>query len=303
MRIFTARRALLISLLSVAGPIAVSACGYPTFSFETSGTGSTGTAITGASASSGSGGSAAGTGGDVGASTSAATTGAATTGTGGGAPACTIAHAGGQGTCEYLPGKECGCSEPGQKCSVPDLKQTTGASECVSASTTPKKTWDACDDDSDCAAGVWCDHALHTCKPICITTDQCPSGAHCMPVPVDGTAKMIPGLKVCTAHCDPPSASPCGTGTTCYYVDATSEFDCLRSGNTVAGGMCKFADDCGKGLVCLGSGATGTCERWCSPANNIFSVGCALADPNKPYCDKFGMNATYNGVVYGVCDP
>lgn len=299
MRIFTARRALLISLLSVGASVGA-ACGYPTFSFDSTGT--TGTVVTGASASSGTGGSPVGTGGDAAVSSSASTS-AATSGTGGAAPGCPILHAGGKGTCEYLPGKECGCNEPGQKCSVPDGKQTTGASECVIASTTPKKTWEACDDDSDCAAGVWCDHTLHVCKPICATTDQCPTGAHCMPVPVDGTAKTIPGLKVCTAHCDPPSASPCGAGTTCYYDDTTSEFDCLRSGNTVAGGSCNFGNECGKGLVCIGSGGTLTCERWCGPANNVFSVGCALADPNKPYCDKFGMMATYNGVVYGVCDP
>lgn len=298
MRIFTARRALLILLLSSGASVAAGACGYPTFSFDSTGAGTTGTVVTGASGSSGSSGGAMGTGGDP-----ATTSVAATSGTGGGAPACTIVHAGGKGTCEYLPGKTCGCTDPGQKCSVPDANQATGASECVIASTTPKKTWDACDDDSDCGPGVWCDHTLHVCKPICATTDQCPANAHCMPVPVDGTMTTIPGLKVCTAHCDPPSANPCGTGATCYYEDTTSEFDCLRSGNTVAGGSCKFANDCGKGLVCIGTGGVLTCERWCGPANNVFSVGCALADSNKPYCDKFGMMATYNGVVYGVCDP
>lgn len=299
MRIFTAPRALLFFLLAGGAAVAAGACGYPTFGFDPVGSGTTGK-VTGASASSGSSGGAEGTGG---AAMSTTTTSAATSGTGGGTPACPIAHSGGKGTCEYLPGKTCGCTEPGQKCSVPDTNQATGASECVIASTTPKKTWDACDDDSDCGPGVWCDHGLHVCKTICATTDQCPMNAHCLPVPIDGSMTSIPGLKVCTAHCEPSSAAPCGAGTTCYYDDATSEFDCLRSGNTTAGGSCTFADDCGKGLVCLGSPGSATCERWCSPANNLFSLTCGFADSNKSYCMKFGMMATYNNVVYGVCAP
>lgn len=224
----------------------------------------------------------------------------ATSSTGSGS-ACTIVHGGGKGTCEYLPGKECGCSGAGQKCSVPDSKQASGASACVPVSTPPRSTWDACDTDSNCGPGVWCDHALHICKPICVTTDQCPANARCVPVLANDTTTAIPGLDVCTAHCDPTSAMPCGANTTCYYDATINEFDCLESGTAVAGASCNFANDCVKGLVCLGSNGTATCERWCGPADGNVSAACSAADSSKPFCVKFGMMPTYNGVVYGVC--
>ena len=288
MKPFLAHRSLLISLLA-GGALAAGACGYPTFGFDPIGTGTTGGSVTGGMG--GAGGGATGTGGET--TSSVSTTASSTSGTGGGLPACVVTHKG-KGTCEYLPGSECGYPDITTKCAVIDEK--TGESGCIPIGASPKPAWSGCDTDNDCAAATWCDLDLHVCKPICNITTDCPASAHCVPVLQSTVNTPIPSLKACTAHCDPQTASPCGAGLTCYH-DTTGEFDCVRSGNKVAGASCGFADDCGKGLLCIGSAMVFTCEQWCHPANN-FGGGCPI---DKAFCSSFSTAVTYNGATYGYC--
>lgn len=290
MKLFTTPRALLISLLAGGALVAAGACGYPTFGFDTTSSGTTGTVITGAGGSGG----AMGTGGVAMTSAASSTTSASGSGTGGGPPVCMVTHAG-MGTCEYLPGSECGCPDPTTKCAVTDEK--TGNSACIKIGASPKPAWSDCDTDTDCAAKTWCDLDLHVCKPICGLVDDCSPGAHCVPVLQSTVNTPIPSLKACTSHCDPQSAAPCGAGLTCFQ-DSTNEFDCVRSKKTVVGASCTYLSDCDKGLLCIGSGMTFTCEKWCHPAGN-FGGGCPL---NKSFCFSFDTAVTYNGDTYGVCD-
>jgi hypothetical protein len=292
MKIFTAPRAWLFLLLSGGASVAAGACGYPTFGFVTSSTGSTGTMVTGGAGGMGTGGDPMGTGGDD-ATTAASSSTVTASGTGGGAPTCVITHKG-KGTCEYLPGMQCGCTDPTMKCAVTD--EATGEANCIPIGIAPAAAWSGCDTDNDCAATTWCDLDLHVCKPICNTTGECPSGAHCVPVLQSTVNSPIPSLKACTAHCDPQSASPCGAGLTCFH-DTTGEFDCVRSGNKVIGASCTYADDCGKGLLCIGSAMVFTCEKWCHPADAIGG-GCP---GDKFYCSSFSTAVTYNTDTYGYC--
>lgn len=289
MRIFTAPRALLFFVLSGGAAVAAGACGYPTFGFEPAGTSTTGGVVTGGG---GGGGSAMGTGGGATASEASSSTGSAS-GTGGGAPVCVVMHKG-KGTCEYLPGSECGCPDVKTKCAVTDEK--TGESACIPIGASPTAAWSGCDTDNDCAATTWCDLDFHVCKPICNIPGDCAPGAHCVPVLQSLVNTPIPSLKVCTAHCDPQSTSPCGVGLTCV-PDASGEFDCARSKNTVVGATCVYSDDCGKGLLCIGSAGVFTCEKWCHPADAVGG-GCS---GSKFYCSSFATAVTYNSETYGYC--
>lgn len=253
------------------------ACGYPDFKFagETSAGGSGGTSSSSTSTVS--------TGG----------TGGATSSSGTGGAECRILHPGG-GTCEYQPGFECGC-EAGLKCSVDNL--ANGHTKCIPL-TTATPDYNKCFSDGACAAGSWCDPDKGVCKPICGT---CADGGVCMPALYQGGTKIIPGLQVCTAHCDPESASPCGPGVTCAYNTLTSELDCYVSKNVNEGQPCDAQADCKAGFVCVGSAGNEVCKQWCHPIDSNFpGGGCPIQEP---YCDPVNIDVTYNGEQYGVCNP
>jgi hypothetical protein len=300
MKLFAAPRAQPISLLAAAALLAVAAilagaCGYPTFSFEPAGTTtSTTTSATGTGTGGGTPASTTGTGGEPATSSVSATS----SGTGG-EPACTIAHTGKKGTCEYLPKKECGCTSAGEKCAVED--QVTGESNCIPVSMTAKPKWSGCQTDSDCARGTWCDHQNRVCKPICTTVDDCELNQQCIPVFQDKTTTAIPGLRVCTSHCDPIQPEPpCSLGLTCIYNFVVKDFECATSGGVPEASSCTNSASCELGLICVGAAPNYTCERWCSPADGLKSSGCPAVSPK---CEAFSPNVIRDGVSYGACAP
>jgi hypothetical protein len=288
MKLFTAPLAPPLLLLAAATTLAAGACGYPTFTFEPQGTG------TGGTVSTGTGGGTTGTGGDP--ATSSVT--ASSSGTGG-APACTLSHTGKKGTCEYLPGKECGCMMPGEKCAVEVL--STGESNCIPISLAAKPKWSGCQTDADCAKGTWCDHRNRVCEPICITLDDCDPGQQCIEVLKDGTTTPVPGLRVCTSHCDPINPDPpCGAGLTCIYNFGVKDSECAKTGGVPEGSSCDASNSCDPGLICVGIDPSYTCELWCSPADSLDHPVC----PNgRPYCKPFNPTVVFEGVSYGVCSP
>ena len=85
---------------------------------------------------------------------------------------------------------------------------------------------------------------------------------------------------------DPMSAAPCGVGLTCYYSVSDAEFDCVKTTKLGVGATCNFADDCDKGLVCVGDGAGSShCQRWCHPVDDVFpSVFCGSFFEGTNYC-------------------
>jgi hypothetical protein len=295
MNLSTAPRSKPILVLAAAA-LVVGACGYPTFSFLPAGT--TSAASSGTGGTGGAGGDApgntAGTGGDAATSSASVASGGT-----GGEPPCPIAHAGKKGTCEYLPKKECGCMNADEKCAVDD--PATGESNCVPMSVMAKPKWSGCQTDSDCARGTWCDHRNHVCEPICTTVDDCEANQQCIPVLQDGSAAEIPGLRVCTSHCNPiVPEPPCSLGLTCVYNFDVQDFECVRGNKVPQSSPCDAPDDCDPGLICVGKSPSYTCERWCSPANTTNSPGCAAPRPN---CKAFNPTVIRDGVTYGVCSP
>lgn len=287
MNFFTAPRALVI-FLSGGALVAAGACGYPTFGFDPIGTSTTGMVITGASGTGGAGGAGGaattGTGGDATTSSATSTASASSSGTG-----CMTT---GASTCTPT----CGCTAA-QKCAVTDEK--VGTTTCITAG--PGLRWSKCNTNKDCDAKTWCDHVLHVCKPICDGTGQCPTNAQCIPPQqIDGKTDVT-DLTVCTAHCDPVTASPCGGNTTCFYDFNAVEFDCSTTLNLAENVTCTASNTCAIGLVCAGQPGAELCKQWCTPIDmNIPNGSCPVA---RPYCDPVAVNVTYEGTSYGICNP
>jgi len=281
-------------------------CGYPAFTWNegaggaggnsTSGTGGASTTTGGMGGTDS--GTTTGTGGAGGAggSSTSGTGGTGGMGTGGSPPVCNVVHPGG-GSCEYLPGQACGCPT-NQKCSVTD--ETSGASSCILYNVNAA-AFSKCTSDGDCNVGHWCDKTKSLCRPICISSGDCPSGAQCLEAISPGTKQPIPGLKVCTSHCNPMNGSPCSSEFTCVYSSSILEWDCTLSGAQGVGVSCASSADCKAGLACVGSNNNYKCERWCHPANDAFSVYCAQFINGKNNCVKLSVPYPYNGDSYGAC--
>lgn len=283
MKLFTAQRALLI-FLPGAALVSAGACGYPTFGFDPIGTGTTGMVITGAGGTGGASGTSTGTGGDPATSTASSTASASSTGTG-----CMTT---GLSTCTPT----CGCTAA-QKCAVTD--DNVGTMTCITAGL--GGAWSKCNTNKDCDAVTWCDKILSVCKPICDGNPQCPLHAQCLPaVQSDGVAK-VNGLTVCTAHCDPVTAAPCGTNTTCFYDFNAVEFDCSTTLNLGENITCTAANKCAVGLVCAGPAGNKLCKQWCTPIDMANTNSSCPVD--RPYCDPVSVNVNYEGTDYGICDP
>jgi len=259
--------------LGLAGLVA--ACGYPDFEFRPKGEGGTETGTPSATGT--------GTGGYGGAATGAGGTGTATgTATGGSGGS---GNAGGTGptTCPMWPADQTGCSS-NEKCSV--VNETTGRTECVSAGTSTATT--LCADDSNCVDRTWCDHGTGVCKLVCQSESDCAVGALCLNAAADGGG-TIPGLKVCTAYCDPRRGDGCNTSagpTNCLY--GNSGFDCFGSGTSIA--LCDGFLDCAAPYTCF----AGACVDWCDQVGKN-------CPPLIPVCHLYSPAIEYDGVALGYC--
>ncbi len=235
-----------------------------------------------------------GTGGGAAPATSSTGSGAGNTSSGAGSSTATAGSTtgastgtGGSGsqTCQVLhDAQDCGATG---RCTIVD--ESTGKLGCKPLAGAPLGKYDACTDDTRCPAGTWCDQRTSACAPFCATSSSCGSG-HC--VAASNGAESIPGVSVCTAHCDPETAIPCGSGATCAYDTTALDFDCFVSGGTPLNGSCQTSPDCAKGLVCGISGTTGTCLQWCKQNGE-----CPAID----ICDMFTPAFIYNGADYGYC--
>lgn len=271
-----------ISLLATAAVIAIGACGYPKFSFDP--VGSTGSGAGGTGGQAGLGGGTTGTGGSDGVTSSVAVTAAVSSSGAGCMPA-------GLSTCTAT----CGCSAT-QKCAITD--ENVGTMTCITAG--PVVDWAKCNANQDCGASSFCDHILKVCKPICDGVGQCPANAQCLPAQQSDGKTSVTGLMLCTAHCNPTSAAPCGPNITCFYDFGAVEFDCASGPNLSEGVLCDLATDCAKGLVCAGPVVGATCAQWCTPINTtVKNSACPAA---RPTCHPVTVTVDYEGTKYGICD-
>jgi len=99
------------------------------------------------------------------------------------------------------------------------------------------------------------------------------------------------GASVCVANCDPVSAVPCGSGTTCAYDTNVGVTDCFPSAGVGDGQKCTYGNECGPGLACVG-----TCQKWCHPPGQLSQ------DCGGGACDMIGnLSPMYDGQLYGAC--
>lgn len=212
-------------------------------------------------------------------------------GSGGGSGSSGSGAAG--GGCQVLhDAADCG---PSGRCTIVDTG--TGALGCVPLSSSPLPRFQACPSDQSCPAGTWCNLATSVCSPFCTTTSEC--GAGLCVAAVDANGDPIPDIGVCTAHCDPMTVSPCGSGATC--VDsATGDFDCAASSFVSEGSDCEYANDCDPGMVCVGATSTDQkCRYWCEPGGEPSST--CTEGICEGVTDSNGNPITYNGETYGYC--
>lgn len=193
---------------------------------------------------------------------------------------------GGASSCQ-----SCGASD---RCTI--LDTSTGKTGCVPVSSSHLAPYAACPSgDGDCPAGTWCDGRTRVCMPFCAPGSTCKGGGSCVAASA-GTA-VVPGNYVCTAHCEPISAKPCGAGATCIYDPSVLDFDCFESNQIALSAVCSQPNDCASGLVC-GFNQTlmqATCLEWCSPAGDYTCAGSA-------YCTDFASPVAYDGTSYGYCN-
>jgi hypothetical protein len=267
--------------LTTLGACAISFTDYPSGLTGGGGAGASGPSATSASGSGSGSGSSTATGGSTTFATGAGPSGStSSTGTGGsGSKTCQVLH----------DTQDCGA---GARCTIVD--ENTGTLGCVPLASMPLGKYDACTADTSCPAGTWCDQRTLVCDPFCATGDGCGSG-QC--VGASSGTKSIPGVNVCTAHCDPESASPCGTGSTCSYDDKVLDFDCFTAGAASVAGSCQSSLDCKKGLVCaVNAMQVGTCYPWCHAAGTFGDCTGTF------FCNEFTPAFVYDGADYGYCN-
>lgn len=195
--------------------------------------------------------------------------------------------------CALFP--QCGCAA-GMSCDVPPASYADGRAACVTAGSRGRHQ--RCTTVGECAAGLTCYYDV--CMPLCAANSDC-AGAG-TPLCSDrqyesgGVAKPVPGLRVCTAQCDPLNpAKVCGASTTCLF-HSKSVTTCAAAGLSTTATSCasnRFA--CAPGYVCVSGG---DCKRWCR-------IGLAGDCPGGKACTKLpvpaGSEPTIGTIEYGVC--
>jgi len=178
---------------------------------------------------------------------------------------------------------------PDQKCTLksPNLG-ISGGVECGPSGSTP--AWHACEIDADCADGAWCDRYSSACKPWCANFTECSEDASCSSARrLDGTP--LPGVTVCTAHCNLELDTVCGPGLNCVIEDLRApEGDCVKAGDVAAGCYCDPTKACIRGL--RRDDADGVCKEWCifgQPATCGGGSGCG------------STIVTYGGTNFALC--
>lgn len=179
-----------------------------------------------------------------------------------------------------------------------DLDGVDGSTACR-AVTSEGTSNNHCTTATACAAGYTClgDAAnvnSTACHRFCDVDSNCTgAGARCLLQIDDGTGNPVPGVTVCTNHCDPAAQSGCPSGQACYaYEDGTKDYtDCTLPGTRAVGQTCSVVEDCQLGLMCISQGGTDVCRRTCE-------VGTACTTGS---CTGFTAPIVIDGAEIGVC--
>lgn len=220
----------------------------------------------------------------------------ATGGSGGGGGYGANGGSGGGGSC--VPKKspcdlhpQCGC-DPGEACNV---KDTAGATVCEDPGSVGQSM--ACQVINDCLIGSTC--VGGGCKAYCGSDTDCPGAGsiagQCFQVSSSGVP--VPGLKVCTEHCQPWDPYSCNYGLGCFPYGPMGTkpgtFACVTAGTST--GACSSGGTCAPGYVCV----SGDCLKWC----RVGMSDCTGSLTCFPLEDTSGNKGMYWGTVeIGVCD-
>lgn len=161
----------------------------------------------------------------------------------------------------------------------------------------------ACTDDSSCPSGWFC-REDNRCWRTATGTDGGPSdGGDVDDASIDGGGPIDgsdPSDTGTIGPCDPVTQAGCGAGERCTWILANSgvgAFECRPDGTLEMHAECTASsndapDDCGRGLVCVG-----TCEKLC----DLASPGsCAPGFACSAYS---GLSDTGIGACTATCDP
>ncbi|NUP10221.1 MAG: hypothetical protein HOW73_29580 [Polyangiaceae bacterium] len=196
-----------------------------------------------------------------------------------------------------------GCDD-GEKCSIVDeMAGIPNGLGCVDAGS--GIAFSACDADTACGPGLWCDYTTSVCKPLCGVDGFACEGANACVVGRNSAGTPITGLNLCVASCDPRSANvnPCADdpATTCFFRTDVDSFDCGLSGNGTWISSCDSSRDCRYGLGCF----DGHCQDWCGPVDSLCygtkADGTWFCDQFKPCGTCQPTRFEHDGAQLGAC--
>ena len=207
----------------------------------------------------------------------------------------------GIGPCDESPCRlvapQCGCPA-GEGCYL----EPDGARACSEAGSTAAGV--LCASATACVPGHACVGAggVTWCQRLCEDDSDCTGGAGslCILTLGDGMGGTIPGVTMCTVHCDPVDGVECVAGTSCgVYREEMggTRFltHCRANGPGGEGAACTSDTGCMPRLACVGpSGGSTVCRRWCRVASGTGCTGGTT-------CQSLATPAIVGGVEYGIC--
>jgi len=153
------------------------------------------------------------------------------------------------------------------------------------------------------------------CSPVCCVGDDQACGKSdpegisgaCDITLVDSTTKT-PLYNACTyrERCKPFKQGPCKEDQICLVEDKAGTASCLDSEGKLNRQSCSFANQCGDGLICSGSGDAGICRTTCLLPNTVspFDASLEQAGPGKGGCpvnEVCRISFTNLPAWYGAC--
>jgi hypothetical protein len=189
---------------------------------------------------------------------------------------------------------QCGCPI-GETC---DVRDNMGDVQCISAGTAGQGK--SCTTTAGCALGLTCGDGA--CRPYCPagTADGAACGIMGTTTCLYAGTPAIPNFHVCRIACDlvnPSACDPTPAGGTLAPVgcdvDDKGNTDCVTAGAGTAGATCDGTNLCAPSYVCVNTGMTSVCKKWCKVGDNTPCGGMT--------CSGFMTKLMVNGAEYGAC--